>query len=350
MAYVMTDSLTLDALYKRVKQPTKKFYLNWFKRQINFTTKEIMFERVFGDDRRLAPFVVPTMQGRPQRLEGSGAVSFTPAYVKVNDIIDPGMTLERLPGEAPFGNLTPEQRWDAIKAELLRKQGVIFDNRNEWLAARALIDGQVTIAGEDYPSRVVNFRRDPSLTITLAGGARWDQSTGDPLASLKSARMAANGLSGARIRTHVFGATAWELFNDRVDVRELMNKNYGGNNTNVTLMADGWSDQGQEYMGTIQGLNGAGAIDVWVDTSKYVDDTGAEQFYLDQTSVLGISDMVEGVRCFGAIMDKRAGLQAREYFFKNYEEENPSVERLLGQSAPLMVPKVPNATFLQKVA
>src|SRR5690606_30298820 len=107
------------------------------------------------------------------------------------------------------------------------------------------------------------------------------------------------------------------------------------------LMSDGY--EGQEYMGRIAGLNGAGAIDVWVDTSKYIDpETGDEEFYLDQSTVVGVSEQVQGVRCFGAIMDKRAGYRPMDYFFKNYDNENPSVEYLLGQSAPLMVPKNPN--------
>ncbi len=351
MAYEMTDSLTLDALYRRIKTPTPAFWLKFFNRQINFETKEIMFEKVFGDDRGLAPFVVPTMQGRPQGLSASTAVSFAPAYVKINDQIDPGMTVERTPGEAAFGSLSMEQKWNAVKAELLRKQKVKFANRNEWLAARAIIDGKVTIKGEDYPERLVDFRRDASLTSVLAGAAKWDVGTGDPMATLKSMRMSVNNLSGARITQHVFGATAWDLFNARVDVKELMNTNYGGMQTSVNRMSNGWEDQGQEYMGRIAGLNGAGAIDIWVDTSKYVDpDTGTEQFFLDQNTVVGVNSMVEGVRCFGAIFDRKAGLRAMECFFKNYEQENPSMEYLLGQSAPLMVPKVPNATFSVKVA
>lgn len=346
------DLATLGDIYRRVRQPTPPFWLKWFGRQINFDTPQIYFEKVFGDDRGLAPFVIPTMPGRPQKLDGYRAESFTPAYIKILDPVDPSMFVERQAGEALItGSLSLDQRRQAVIAELLRKGRQKIQNRLEWLAARAIIDGRVTISGEDYPSTLVDFRRDASLSTTLTGTAKWDVSTGDPIATLKDMRLAANDLSGSRIVTHVFGANAWDLFTQRVDLKDMMDKNYGGLNVNVTRMSDGWSDQGQEYMGRISGSNGAGAIDVWVDNSKYIDpEDGQEYFYLDQNTVVGVSDMVAGTRCFGAIMDKRAGYRPLDVFFKNYDQENPSVEYLLLQSAPLLVPRVPDATFSVKVA
>lgn len=341
--------LTLDTVFRNQKTPTPPFWLQLFGRQINFDTPRIYFEQVYGDDRGLAPFVVPTAQGRPQKLDGYEAVSFAPAYVKILDVVNPQMHVERLPGEAFGGSLTIGQRRDAVIGELLRKQRVKFQNTNEWLAARAIIDGEVTIKGEDYPETLVDFRRDASLDVVLAGAAKWDVATGNPLADLKAARMQANDLSGARIRKVVFGGLAWSHFAARVDLKEMMNKNYGGTQVNVTLISDGYA--GQEYMGTIAGSNGQGAIEAWVDTSTYLDaETGLEQFFLDQNTVVGINEAVGGVRCFGAIMDQKAGYRPLDFFFKNYYNENPSVEYLLAQSAPLMVPKNPNATFKIKVA
>ena len=348
MAYDFFDLVTLDTVFRVQKTPTPPFWLNFFNRQINFDTPEIMFDKVYGDDRGLAPFCLPTAQGRPQKMHGYGTVSFAPAYVKMNDVVNPGMHIARLPGEAPGGTLSIGQRRDAVIAELLRTQRVKFQNRNEWLAARAIIDAEVIISGEDYPETLVDFRRDANLTVVLAGAAKWDVATGDPMATLKSLRMGANDLSGARISRFVFGANAWDLFCQRVDVRDLMDSRYGGREVKVTLMADGYD--GQEYMGRIAGLNGAGAMDIWVDTSKYLLDDGVTtEFFLDQNTVVGVDNAVQGVRCFGAIMDKRAGYRPMDFFFKNYDQENPSVEYLLAQSAPLMVPKNPNATFSVKV-
>jgi hypothetical protein len=229
-----------------------------------------------------------------------------------------------------------------VIAEILRLHDTMLTNRNEWLAARALVDASVTLSSDDYPTTTVNFQRHSSLTYTLTGGARWNQVTGDPLANIKEARINANNRSGAVIRRVVFGGNAWELFTARVNIKDIMDRNYGGYNANIQRAADGFENQ--EYMGTFGGVFGGGQIDLWVDRSKFVDEAGSEQFFLQQDTVVGFSD-VEGVRCFGAIKDFRAGLRALERFPKMWEQEDPSVEYLMTQSAPLMVPKRPNASF-----
>lgn len=348
MAGNLYDLTTLLEVLRVQKTPTN-FWLQFFPRQINFETQEIAFDKVWGDDRGLAPFVVPNVQGRVLGLEGYETVSFKPAYVKPKYVVDPNMVIERQPGEAlGTGSMSIEARRNAVIGEITRRIKLLCANRNEWLAARAIIDGQVIIKGEDYPETLVNFRRDPSLTGTLTGAARWSEATATPLDDLKLMRQNANSLSGARITKHVFGADAWDLFAARVDLKELMDTRYGGLDTNVTRMTDGY--EGLEYMGVIQGLNGAGRIEAWVNTSKFIDpETKLEQFHLDQDTVVGVSDMVQGVRCFGAIKDKAARYRALEIFMKNWENEDPSVEYLLGQSAPLMVPKQSNATFSLKV-
>jgi hypothetical protein len=345
------DLYTLQQVQRRIKT-APAFWLTFYPGQINFDGRKILFEKVFGDDRKLAPFVVPNVAGRPQRLEGFEAYTFEPAYSKQKDIVDYTMHIERQAGEALGGSLTIEQRRNAVIAELLRRQKVKINNTWNWLAARALIDGKVTIEGEDYPSQLVDFRRDANLTIVLTGGAKWDQTTADPLADLREARITANTLSGARIQRYIFGANAWELFCQRVDLKDMQNSlNRGaGQNTSVSLINDGYGDT-VEYMGRMAGLNGQGTMEFWVDTTKYIDpETGLEAFYLDQNTVVGVSDMMAGVRCFGAIMDAEAGFRPLDTFFKNWREQDPSQEYLLTQSAPLMVPKEPNATFSIKVA
>lgn len=342
MAGNVYDLSTLLEVSRHIRTVTP-FWLSFFTRQINFETEEIFFDKVDRDYRKLAPLVVPNVQGKPMGLGGYESLSFKPAYVKPKHIVDPNMVIERQPGEAlGSGSMSHEQRRRAVIAEILRLHDTMLTNRNEWLAARALVDASVTLSSDDYPTTTVNFQRHASLTYTLTGGARWNQVTGDPLANIKDARINANNRSGAVIRRVVFGGNAWELFTTRVNIKDIMDRNYGGYNANIQRAADGFENQ--EYMGTFGGVFGGGQIDLWVDRSKFVDEAGAEQFFLQQDTVVGFSD-VEGVRCFGAIKDFRAGLRALERFPKMWEQEDPSVEYLMTQSAPLMVPKRPNASF-----
>lgn len=328
---------------QKVSQPA--FWSTLFPQQINFETPDIIWDKVYEDSRKLAPFVIPTVQGRPQRVEGYQTVSFAPAYIKIKDVVTPDMHMMRMAGEAlGTGSMTIEQRRNAVIAWLLQQAKTKVHNRYEWLASKAIIDGKVVIKGEDYPERLVDFMRDPSLTGTLVGAAAWSSATSDPLADLKRMRMNVNNKSGARITKHIFGAEAWDKFASRVDLKELMDKRYGGMDNEVTRMWDGY--EGMEYMGRISGLNGAGRIDAWVNTSKFIDaETGDEDFYLDQNKVVGISEMVQGVRCFGAIMDAQAGYRPLSIFSKNWIQDDPSHEFLLTQSAPLMVPRMPDATY-----
>ena len=345
MAGQIYDSTQLLEVVRTIKT-LNPFWLSFFPAQINFTTEDIAFDRVNTDYRRLAPFVAPNVQGRIQGRSGYDTVSFKPAYVKPKDVVDPSLDIVRQAGEAlGSGSLSPEQRRNAVIAEILRQHKTKLVNRNEWLAARAVIDAQVTIAGEDYPSVTVNFRRHSSLNYQLLTTARWSESTAAPLDDITAAKVNAHNRSGYKITRLIYGANAWKHFTARVDLKGMMDRNFGGLDVSVTRMYDAY--EGQEYLGVIQGIGGGGRIEAWLDTSKYVDEAGAEQFFLDQDTVVGVGG-IEGIRCFGAIRDVRE-MRALEQFTKMWVQEDPSVEYILSQSAPLMVPKRPNASFKIKV-
>lgn len=351
MEFELYDLATLLQVRRRVDD-APVFWLNFFGRQINFETPYIDFENVNRRYRKLAPFVAPTAQGRVISSQGSRLTRYAPAYVKPKSVIDPNKMIARQPGEVPYQPLSNEQRRDAVIAEETRDHKARLTNRNEWLAANAVIYGSVTIAGEDYPTKFVDFGRDPSLTITLTGAAKWDQTTAKPLVDLKAARRKSADLSGTRIRRLIFGENAWDLFSQRMGFDDpkagnLLDTTFRGSETSVSRLLDGF--EGAEFAGTLTGVNGQGRFECWVYSGSYDDDNGVQVPYLDTNDVVGVGDF-DGVRCFGAIHDARAGYRSLEVFMKNWENQDPSVEYLLSQSAPLMVPGEPNATFRIRVA
>lgn len=343
----------LLAVQSKVKM-LPHFFLQWFTRQINFQEDQIAFDKVFMDVTRVAPFVSPNRQGRVIREEGYTSQSFKPAYVKPKHVVDPNMIIPRQPGEAlGTGSLTIEQRRDRVIAFLLMKHRAMHENRWEWMAAQALQYGYVDVGGEDYPLTRVDFNRDAALTIT----ADWTGSSvtlQSMLADLRSGQrlVSDKSLSGTVVRDYVFGGEAWDLFitkggKELWGDKGLMDTGVRGSASEVTRL---WDDvEGVTYMGELVGVNGAGRMRLWVNTQKFRDDNNAEQYLFNQKAVMGVSQAVEGIRCFGAVLDKSAGYQALEYFPKNWENEDPSVEYLMTQGAPLMVPGDPNATFLLKV-
>jgi len=348
--YTTYQLLSVQRKFKRLPA----FFLQWFPTQINFQEDMIAFDKVMTDLTRVAPFVAPTAQGKVIKEEGYNAVAFKPAYVKPKHVIDPNMIIPRQPGEAlGTGSLTLEQKRNAVIAFLLQKHRAMHENTWEWMAAQALLNGYVDVEGENYPKKRVDFGRDPELTITVdwTDGATTSDST---FADLYRGRQLVNekSMSGSVISTYVFGGDAWAQF---VKVNReilygkggLMDRNLGGSTTNVTRLWDGL--EGVEYMGRVAGNNGQGAMDIYVNTQKFRDHENQSQYMMPQNKVLGVGAGVDGVRCFGAVLDKQAGYQALEYFPKMWENEDPSVEYLMSQGAPLMVPRDPDATFLMTV-
>ena len=350
-AYYDTATL-LEVIYSPQNQPgIDGFWLKWFPQQINSTSQKILFDEIDLNEYRLAPFVAPNVQGRVIRSKGFSTRSFRPAYVKPKHVVDPSRAIPRRAGELLLGSLSPQQRYDAIIADNLRRERAMIENRWDWLACQAIVNGMVTISGEDYPTVTVDFNRDPRLTNILLGAAKWDTATASVMGSIARMRFLSFQLSKAPINTVVFGLDAFAAFVDprHSDVRDLLNNQRNGNNSlfNATNINDG---SPFNYQGQISGTGGVGKLDLWTYANFYEDmDTGVAMPYMDSGTIVGIGNAVQGAQCFGAIMDKRADLQPVSMFPKLWDEEDPSVTYTMTQSAPLMVPVRANNTFSMKV-
>lgn len=357
MEYSPYDFAQLIAAYNR-QRTTPQFWLNFFSRTALFTDKFIDFEEVSQDYRKMAPFVAPNVQGRVIAVEGSNVRRFAPAYVKPEYAITPAQTLVRRAGETLIGgqHLSPQERKNLMVAELVGKAKSRISNREEWLASKAVIYGKVTISGIDYPTQTVDFGRDPSLTITLTGAATWDQTTATPLADITLGRLRVNTLSRQRISRLIFGQNAWQLFFarmgfDKPGTGNLLDTTFRGSDTSVSRLLDGY--EGAEYAGTVTGINGQGTLECWVYHGALVDNDAngelVEEELLNTNDVVGVGE-IDGVRCYGAIMDFDANMAAQQVYMKTYRKENPSAEFFLAQSSPLMVPGNPNTVFRIRVA
>lgn len=330
------------------------FFLGFFPNAIHFDTDEIAIDKVSDNYKRVAPFVAPNVQGVVIREKGFHTVAFKPAYLKPKAAIDPSMVFPRRPGENLLtGSLTPEQKFKIAVAETLRKQKAMIENSWEVMAASAVIYGYVDVSAPDYPAKRVDFQRDPALTITTDWTASSITSE-QTFADLRLGKQLVNdkSASGTVVRDYIFGQEAWDLFvkinkDELFGDHGLMDTRFKGSETLITRMSDGL--EGVEYMGRIAGVNGAGAMDIYVNTQKYFDQDGQEQYMVPQNGVVGVSRAIEGYRCFGAIHDKKAGFRSMEMFPKQWDEEDPSVDYVMVQSAPLMVPRDPNTSFLIKV-
>lgn len=342
MSFEIYNTADLMEVQRR-QRSIQPYWLSFFPRMITSDREEILFDQVTDGTRQLAPFVAPNVQGRVMRNRGYTTKTFKPAYVKPKHVVDPSMAIPRMAGESLGGSLTMEQRYDARVAENLRIERQMIENTWEWMAARAVIDGMVTVVGDDYPEVTVDFGRDPSLQVTLAGTARWDQSGAQPLKDIEDLRRRVHELSSSTISRLTFGLDAWEVFSNNQKVRDLLDKNYRGSETTYnTAVPEGTP---MEFRGRISGENGMGSLELWTYSQKYRDHQGQLQDFLDPRAVVGSGAGLDGVRCFGAIHDKRAGLRPLAMFPKMWDSDDPAVTYTMTQSAPLMVPVEPNASF-----
>lgn len=335
---------------------SERFWRNFVTGEYVSSTVEIAFEKVHKDYRRLAPFIAPNVQGKIQRRSGGSVAAFRPAYVKPKDVVDPSELRTRMPGESldPTNPTTMAMRRLAKRGEILEDHYRQIDNTVEWMSSQALIFGQVTVEGDDYPTTTVDFLRDAQLTLVLTGAAQWGLGTGDSMGDIKAMRQRVKDLCGATIRSIMMGQGAWDKFySDNEDLfKDLSDSRYRGSESALSKVVDGLDDV--EWMGQISGINGQGRLDFFVVTTTYVGQDGVVGRHLPDNGVVGVArDTVQLTECYGAIEDLKAGpsgFAALKWFPKNYETEDPSQEYILTQSAPLVVPAQPNGTFYIQVA
>ena len=331
----------------REQESIPQYWLDFFPRMVTSDREEILFDQVTDGTRELAPFVAPNVQGRVLRDRGYTTKTFKPAYVKPKHVVDPRRAIPRMAGEAIGGTLTLAQRYDAVVAENMRIERQMIENRWEWMAARAVIDGKVVVKGDDYPEVTVDFGRDPSLTQTLTGTAVWGGADEAPLKDIEDMRRLVRDLSSTSITRLTFGLNAWDLFAANDQVQKLLDSRYRGSDSEFNRSVPEGAPM--EYRGRISGQNGMGTLELWTYSQKYRDEAGTLQDIMDPDLVVGGGPGIQGVRCFGAIKDKRAGLAALPMFPKMWDVEDPSVTYTMTQSAPLMVPVEPNGSFTLRV-
>lgn len=306
-----------------------------FPRAHNSTTEYIDFDLV-DKAKRLAPFVAPNVQGKPTLGRRREMRRFKPAYIKMKDPVDPNRLLERRAGEPYRGSLTPGQRADAIMADILRDHGDMLDLREEWMAAMAIQNGQVTVVGEDYPEVTVGFGRNPSQTKTLTTTARWSQSaTATPIDDIRSwsqEQLTNSGRKGVRL---TMGVNASAAFFNSDQVQAALETRRGSLLKLETASVDGDNiiDHGEL----------PGGVRLVTYNEFYEDNMGDQVPFLDPDTVV-LTGNVDGIRAYGAIQDFDANWASVRRFSKMFKQDDPSGLYILDQSAPLPIPAHPNAT------
>lgn len=318
--------------------PEQSFWLPQFFSEVQqFTTEEVMFDKI-AHNRTLAPFVAPNNQGRPMRRRGYNTSSIKPAYIKPKDPVTPNQMFTRRAGESlGTGSLTPQERWDASVADILAEHRRSIERRWEWMACQAALYATITIAAEDYPSTTVDFGRDSSLTIALTGTARWGQSAADPVGNLEDWAQKIRDLTGIVVKRVTMTPDVWRVFRKDPEVIALMETRRGSvSNGELGPIAD----LSYAFVATV------GEFEIWTYSDTYVDETGAVQPFMQPGTVfMGSPEGLKGIAAYGAILDQHASLEPQQIFSRMWDDNDPPRTFIMSQSAPIMVPRNPNASL-----
>ncbi len=335
----------LTKVVEKLERPSS-FLLDTFFGQVQTEDSEEIHFDIDKSKPRISPFVSPLVAGKVVDDEGFSTKSFKPAYVKDKRRFDPNRPFKRSIGEKIGGTLSPRQRYEANINRTISKQLENLTRREEVMASEIMRTGRLIVSGDDYPTVVVDFQRDAALTVALAGVSRWGEADIKMLENLEDWVALVQEKSGAVARTIIMDSLAWRLFKNDAQVEKLLDIRRIRDNANINLgpIAFGQGNDLARYVGSI------GDLDFLVYNDRYVDENDVTQKLLpDYTVMLGSTSQLEGARCYGAIIDEKANFKAQRYFSKSWLEEDPAVRWLLLQSAPLLVPYRPNASFCATV-
>jgi hypothetical protein len=299
--------------------------------------------------RRMAPFVSPLVAGRLVESRQIQTNSFKPAYIKDKRAPDLRKPVRRQIGERiGGGDLTGEERMQANLQFEMADQVDMLNRRLEWMAAQVVQFGSTTISGDGYPSTVVNFGRDASLSVTLTGNYTWD--SGNALASpgnnLEDWSVQVMALSGAQVTDIVFSPTAFQWFRADPEIKAQIIfdtarfRDPGRNNVDSAI---GPAKHGLQYKGSW------GGFDLWIYNDWYVNDSNAQARMIPDGSVFLTGPDMMGTRAFGMILDPEFAYEAMAFAPKSWVEKDPAQRLILMQSSPIVIPSRVNTCLYANV-
>ncbi|MEQ5032658.1 major capsid protein [Morganella morganii] len=296
--------------------------------------------------RRLAPFVSPLVEGKLVESRKFQTNNFKPAYIKDKRAPDLRKPIRRQIGERIGGQYSAAEREMLNLQFELTDQIDMINRRLEWMAASALQTGTVTVTGEGYETKVVDFGRSSDLTIALSGADKWPETVEAGKTNTKptddiedwAQRMLKE--SGAVATDIVFTTKSWKAFRLDTSVKDSA----------ITFPA--LSPFGNQINPGTQIKTGAvykgrwGNYDLWVYNDWFIDPLdGKEKPMIADGSVIMSGADLMGTRAFGAIIDPAFNYGPMAYAPKSWLQHDPAQRFIMVQSAPLVIPSRVNASL-----
>ncbi|MBW5406397.1 major capsid protein [Morganella morganii] len=296
--------------------------------------------------RRLAPFVSPLVEGKLVESRKFQTNSFKPAYIKDKRAPDLRKPIRRQIGERIGGQYSAAEREMLNLQFELADQIDMINRRLEWMASSALQTGTVTVNGEGYETKVVDFGRSADLTIALSGADKWPvkvdagKTNTQPSDDIEDWAQRMLKESGAVATDIVFTTKSWKAFRLDTSIKDS------------AIVFPALSPFGNQINPGTQVQKGAvykghwGNYDLWVYNDWFIDPLdGKEKPMIADGSVIMSGADLMGTRAFGAIIDPAFNYGPMAYAPKSWLQHDPAQRFTMVQSAPLVIPSRVNASL-----
>ena len=295
----------------------------------------------------LAPFVTPQAQAR--NIAGGAtyvARSVPCAYLKPAQVIRPGnvqdMALVSALRDAGLigrtGQMSMAEQMLVAQVGAFKYLRESIDNRVLMMATDILLTGKTTMVSDDFPSVLVDYQRDASLTF--APTTKWDQAGATPITDIQTM---INRVIDASGMAPVAYLTSSAVLSKLLANQEFKDRYVATKPANDSVPIG--LQLGRQDQAVVRGyLDGVQVITY--DATHTL--TGSAQRFIPATAFLAIADTRGSInQC--AIQHMDALGMALDYFDYMVVEKDPSGMKLITESAPLVAPGHPNGVCVATV-
>lgn len=348
MDNIAFDTATLVGVVPNLMTSQNFIIDRFFTNIVESETEEVAIDVDVGK-RRMTPFVSPLVAGELVESRRMQTNTFKPAYLKDLRAPDLRKPVRRQIGERIGGAYTGAERAQLNMMFEMADQVDMVNRRLEWMGCSALTSGTVTIKGAGFASVVVDFGRDPELTIALSGSDKWPTSVPaggtntQPTDDIEEWQALILQKSGAQATDIIFTNKSWRAFKQDTSLKGaiiLPAQNPSGNIINPGAQIT----KGAVCKGYW------GQYTLWLYNDWYVDPLDDTEYpMVPDGCVLMTGPDLMGTRAFGMILDDEFNYGPMAYAPKTWVEKNPGQRHLLMQSAPILIPSRVNAALCATV-
>lgn len=208
---------TLIAIASRLVPPPDMGFTRYFP-VVRLGGDNVTWEYELGSA-GMSPVVAPGSPAPIVGLDGSASGSASVAYWKEKMFLDETTANNT----RRIGTLEYETAQRKL-AEMLQKLIHRSKRRQEWFAARALLDAKLVYTMENGHTVAVDFHRPPGNRKVLAGNARWGQVDAQPLKDILDLKEYMADMHGVTITVVKMNSSTLRLLGDDPALIELFKK------------------------------------------------------------------------------------------------------------------------------